>query len=194
MTGRPEGTDGSDHSYRMVVEERYKIIAYNRTMCQRLLPLHALVIVLQSAWLASPVLIGYTVNAFVYAFVVAEVVAVLFWSLAKVGTQKEDTFLLKGFSTTLLVMTCAVWGTTAGYFMVTDVKLRVPSLMASTVAQHLGWAEDDALQALDSLEVLFRAVVLAVVSATAFFGHALVQVKMKLRKQEKLRTQANKSE
>jgi hypothetical protein len=31
------------------------------------------------------------------------------------------------------------WGTTCGYFMVTDDKIRVPSLMAAAVASKFGW-------------------------------------------------------
>ncbi|XP_028752006.1 uncharacterized protein LOC114711741 [Neltuma alba] len=52
--GRPSGTDGSDYSYRMVVDSRYQLVARGKKRLSVLLPLQALFLLMAAIFAVLP--------------------------------------------------------------------------------------------------------------------------------------------
>ncbi|KAG2438803.1 hypothetical protein HXX76_005344 [Chlamydomonas incerta] len=84
MPPRPEGTDGSDWSYREVIEDRYKRMAVNMSATLLLHQVQSLAVILKLAWSAIPLYIAEgSPNHFFWAVLVLLVAGNLFFYMGK---------------------------------------------------------------------------------------------------------------
>ncbi|KAG2453340.1 hypothetical protein HYH02_001564 [Chlamydomonas schloesseri] len=84
MPPRPAGTDGSDWSYREVIEDRYKRMAVNMSASLLLHQIQSLAVVLKLAWLCIPVYISEgNPNQFLWALLALLVVGNVCFYLGK---------------------------------------------------------------------------------------------------------------
>eukprot|EP01025_Chloroclados_australasicus_P069190 TRINITY_DN971_c0_g1_i2.p1 TRINITY_DN971_c0_g1~~TRINITY_DN971_c0_g1_i2.p1 ORF type:complete len:183 (+),score=4.03 TRINITY_DN971_c0_g1_i2:88-636(+) len=96
MSGRrPVGTDGSDYSYRMVIESRYKNMATFRKYAKVFFYLQFLIVGVKLAWSMAPFLQGQQPPYWVYIMPAAEIIAVILYQQGGMGGNKESmTFLM----------------------------------------------------------------------------------------------------
>lgn len=91
-SGRPSGTDGSDFSYRMVVESRYQRVAEGRSRLARLILVQALHLVAGGALLLLSLSKGASVNKFAVLSVAAGFVAIV---VGELGRRRTMAVLLR---------------------------------------------------------------------------------------------------
>ncbi|KQJ97451.1 uncharacterized protein LOC100830229 [Brachypodium distachyon] len=90
--GRPSGTDGSDFSYRMVVDSRYQRVADGRSRLASLILVQALHQVAGGALLFLSLSKGAEVNKFAVLSVAAGLLAIL---LGELGRRRTMAVLLR---------------------------------------------------------------------------------------------------
>ncbi|GAB2216259.1 hypothetical protein Droror1_Dr00024029 [Drosera rotundifolia] len=92
VVGRPLGTDGSDFSYRMVVDSRYTRVAQGKSHLARLLLVQAFIVIGEALFAFLPILKGDIANVNHLSLVV-----VLFLSLfiGESGRRQSRTSFLK---------------------------------------------------------------------------------------------------
>ncbi|RLN41409.1 hypothetical protein C2845_PM01G37710 [Panicum miliaceum] len=91
-SGRPSGTDGSDFSYRMVVESRYQRVADGRSRLARLILVQALHQVAGGALLLLSLSKGKEVNKFAVLSTVAGLLAIV---VGELGRRRTMAVLLR---------------------------------------------------------------------------------------------------
>ncbi|XP_030512008.1 uncharacterized protein LOC115726326 isoform X2 [Rhodamnia argentea] len=62
LTGRPSGTDGSDFSFRMIVDSRYQKVARGRSQLQTLISIQAVIQLIRAVCLVLSILKGNVPN------------------------------------------------------------------------------------------------------------------------------------
>ncbi|XP_066373588.1 uncharacterized protein [Miscanthus floridulus] len=90
--GRPSGTDGSDFSYRMVVESRYQKVAEGRSRLARLILVQALHLVAGGALLLLSLSKGAAVNKFAVLSVAVGFLAIV---VGELGRRRTMAVLLR---------------------------------------------------------------------------------------------------
>ncbi|CAD6205529.1 unnamed protein product [Miscanthus lutarioriparius] len=90
--GRPSGTDGSDFSYRMVVESRYQRVAEGRSRLARLILVQALHLVAGGALLLLSLSKGAAVNKFAVLSVAVGFLAIV---VGELGRRRTMAVLLR---------------------------------------------------------------------------------------------------
>ncbi|KAL5231988.1 hypothetical protein ABZP36_030764 [Zizania latifolia] len=91
-SGRPSGTDGSDFSYRMVVDSRYQRVAEGRSRLARLILVQALHQVAGGVLLLLALLKGAEMNKFALMSMAAGLVAIV---LGEIGRRRTMAVLLR---------------------------------------------------------------------------------------------------
>ncbi|NP_001143573.1 uncharacterized LOC100276271 [Zea mays] len=86
-SGRPSGTDGSDFSYRMVVESRYQRVAEGRSRLARLILVQALHLVAGGLLLLLSLSKGAAVNKFAVLSMAAGFLAIVVGELGRMRTM-----------------------------------------------------------------------------------------------------------
>lgn len=105
---RPEGTDGSDFQYRMVIENRYKRLASTRKMLRLAVVSHTVYFALRTALHCTPLLNGAQVAL---QSQITGVVAALCTALYFLGTgkpNKENLSVLRAYGFLLLALVIGV--------------------------------------------------------------------------------------
>ncbi|XP_062201076.1 uncharacterized protein LOC133903657 [Phragmites australis] len=91
-SGRPSGTDGSDFSYRMVVDSRYQRVAEGRSRLARLILVQALHQVAGGALLLLSLSKGVEANKFAVLSVAAGLLAIV---VGELGRRRTMAVLLR---------------------------------------------------------------------------------------------------
>ncbi|XP_062205460.1 uncharacterized protein LOC133907431 [Phragmites australis] len=91
-SGRPSGTDGSDFSYRMVVDSRYQRVANGRSRLARLILVQALHQVAGGALLLLSLSKGAEANKFAVLSVAAGLLAIV---VGELGRRRTMAVLLR---------------------------------------------------------------------------------------------------
>ncbi|CAD7698128.1 unnamed protein product [Ostreobium quekettii] len=101
---RPEGTDGSDHLFRMLIEDRYHRLAILKKFNRIFFYCNIVLMVLMSAWHLIPLLEGQPYPKWAQILLALEVTAVVFWYISEPGTGREKLRRLKlyGFLTAVV--------------------------------------------------------------------------------------------
>ncbi|WVZ59551.1 hypothetical protein U9M48_009676 [Paspalum notatum var. saurae] len=94
-SGRPSGTDGSDFSYRMVVDSRYQRVAEGRSRLARLILVQALHQVAGSALLLLSLSKGAEANKFAVLSVAAGLLAIV---VGELGRRRSMAVLLRMYT------------------------------------------------------------------------------------------------
>ncbi|KAL6641293.1 hypothetical protein ACP70R_019474 [Stipagrostis hirtigluma subsp. patula] len=94
-SGRPSGTDGSDFSYRMVVDSRYQRVAEGRSRLARLILVQALHQVAGAALLFLSLSKGVEPNKFAVLSVAAGLLAIL---VGELGRRRTMAALLRMYT------------------------------------------------------------------------------------------------
>uniref|UniRef100_A0A1D1YXM8 Protein jagunal 1 n=1 Tax=Anthurium amnicola TaxID=1678845 RepID=A0A1D1YXM8_9ARAE len=96
VVGRPSGTDGSDFSYRMVVDQRYKKVAEGKSRLRKLLLAQAIIQVLGVVWMflsKSQEMGSSNITMFSIAFGFISLI------IGELGRQRSLVALLRLYST-----------------------------------------------------------------------------------------------
>ncbi|KAK3156883.1 hypothetical protein QOZ80_2AG0113340 [Eleusine coracana subsp. coracana] len=94
-SGRPSGTDGSDFSYRMVVDSRYQRVADGRSRLSRLILVQALHQLIGGALLLLSLSKGTEPNKFAVLSVAAGLLAIL---VGELGRRRTMATLLRMYT------------------------------------------------------------------------------------------------
>ncbi|KAJ1294895.1 hypothetical protein BS78_01G181100 [Paspalum vaginatum] len=94
-SGRPSGTDGSDFSYRMVVDSRYQRVAKGRSRLARLILVQALHQVAGGALLLLSLSKGAEANKFAVLSVAAGLLAIV---VGELGRRRSMAVLLRMYT------------------------------------------------------------------------------------------------
>ncbi|KAK9839288.1 hypothetical protein WJX81_005733 [Elliptochloris bilobata] len=153
MPPRPAGTDGSDHAYRMTIENRYKKQADTRKLMQRLAKLSSALVVLKLAWTVGLPLLKGGVNLLGenYALAGAAVAALLLYIIGSGATPllRENAIALQAYvSLQLLVAVLAARDAGRLFFWaeVPHAELRAGPLLAQGLAGELKVPQNAALR------------------------------------------------
>nr|XP_027187101.1 uncharacterized protein LOC101503943 isoform X2 [Cicer arietinum] len=90
--GRPSGTDGSDFSYRMVVDSRYQLVAKGRKCLSLRFIIEALFLFIGVIFAFLPGTKGDTPNTVALSSVIASIVLLI---IADIGRRRSQTSLLR---------------------------------------------------------------------------------------------------
>ncbi|CAI9785580.1 unnamed protein product [Fraxinus pennsylvanica] len=115
VTGRPLGTDGSDFSYRMVVNSRYQKVAEGKSRLLALILTQALVRILEAATLLLPTPKGEIVDRFYAASIVICFISLF---IGEFGRKHSRSFFLK-----LYLFGSSIAAVTSVAFLVKSEKL-----------------------------------------------------------------------
>ncbi|PUZ38346.1 hypothetical protein GQ55_9G188600 [Panicum hallii var. hallii] len=109
-SGRPSGTDGSDFSYRMVVESRYQRVAEGRSRLARLILVQALHQVAGGALLLLSLSKGKEVNKFAVLSAAAGLLALVVGELGRKRTMAVPLRLYTSLSSIAVAfsVTCII--------------------------------------------------------------------------------------
>ncbi|CAI8614711.1 unnamed protein product [Vicia faba] len=89
---RPSGTDGSDYSYRMVVDSRYQLVAKGKTRLAALFIIEALFLLIGGVFAVLPGKKDGTTNIVAISFVIASLVLLIIGDL---GRRRSRSSLLR---------------------------------------------------------------------------------------------------
>lgn len=98
MPPRPEGTDGSDHAYRMVIAERYQRMADYKHSITRLMATHVVLSLGKCAWTALGFMEGHPIPVYMLGMLAGEAAVIGVFAAAKMGTLKESLTALKVYN------------------------------------------------------------------------------------------------
>ncbi|XP_057433979.1 uncharacterized protein LOC130726700 [Lotus japonicus] len=110
--GRPSGTDGSDYSYRMVVDSRYQLVAKGKKRLSLLFIIEALVLLIGVVFAFLPGREQHIPNTAVFSSVIVSVVLVI---IADIGRRRSRSGLLRFYAiassiaTLQLIVSLAMW-------------------------------------------------------------------------------------
>lgn len=90
--GRPSGTDGSDYSYRMVVDSRYQLVAKGKKRLSVLFIIEALFLLIGAIFAFLPGIKEDTPNTVAISSVIASVVLLI---IADIGRRRSRSSLLR---------------------------------------------------------------------------------------------------
>ncbi|XP_004495765.1 uncharacterized protein [Cicer arietinum] len=90
--GRPSGTDGSDYSYRMVVDSRYQLVAKGKKRLSLLFIIEALFLLIGVIFAFLPGTKGDTPNTVAFSSVIASGVLLI---IADIGRRRSRSSLLR---------------------------------------------------------------------------------------------------
>ncbi|KAK7263843.1 hypothetical protein RJT34_31440 [Clitoria ternatea] len=93
--GRPSGTDGSDYSYRMVVDSRYQLVAKGKKRLSLLFIFEALILSIGIVFAFLPGIQDNTPNTLAFSSVV---VSFVFLIIANIGRKRSKSSLLRFYS------------------------------------------------------------------------------------------------
>ncbi|XP_057528181.1 uncharacterized protein LOC130806935 [Amaranthus tricolor] len=109
-TGRPSGTDGSDYSYRMVVDSRYTKVAKGKSRLSTFFLIQGLVLVGGLILTLLPLLKGENPDVFGISSVILSFLSLLIGELGR--RQSRSTFLkiylITSCAAVLLSLACAI--------------------------------------------------------------------------------------
>ncbi|XP_061341148.1 uncharacterized protein LOC133287510 [Gastrolobium bilobum] len=93
--GRPSGTDGSDYSYRMVVDSRYQLVAKGKKRLSLLFVIEALFLLVGVIFTFLPGIGEDTPNTVAFSSVIVSVVSLIF---ADIGRRRSRSSLLRFYA------------------------------------------------------------------------------------------------
>ncbi|KAK9822079.1 hypothetical protein WJX74_005556 [Apatococcus lobatus] len=111
MPPRPSGTDGTDHAYRMTIENRYRRLAEQRRTLRGLELASVLLVLLRTGYQQLPsILQGGQTPAASLPLLITTAASLLFYRLASSNKQgiQEGRFVLTLFSVVKLLMTAQI--------------------------------------------------------------------------------------
>ncbi|GBF87920.1 hypothetical protein Rsub_00632 [Raphidocelis subcapitata] len=185
MAPRPQGTDGSDHAYRMVIEQRYQRMADFKHVIVRLIATHVVLALAKAGWTTLGMLEGYAIPVHALGMLLGEAMVVGAYVAARLGTVKESLGALKAFN--LLQASVAATHVLSSWGYYTGVNA-VPHLYATIVTRRTagllsGFSEDFVQQTVQGFE-LFLDFTLGVFLLLAIkISHDMIKEKMELKKE-----------
>ncbi|MED6146046.1 hypothetical protein PIB30_030839 [Stylosanthes scabra] len=93
--GRPSGTDGSDYSYRMVVDSRYQLVAKGKQRLSRLFFIQGLFLLMGAIFAFLPVMKKDTPNKVALS---SALVSFISLAIAEIGRRRSRASLLRFYS------------------------------------------------------------------------------------------------
>lgn len=183
MPPRPEGTDGSDHRFREVVENRYKRIATLSRFCGKTVHAQLAAILLKSLLQGVAVLeMGYPQYSLVVLGV--DLCAFACWHFAHVGTSRESLRLLKTYNVLLAVVVALHVLMCYQYHNMWEEETRHPAVLrrylVSTgydVVEAETWA-----RRFHDVEYVYDVLSIVVLVATTWVNHLMILEKMDAKK------------
>ncbi|KAF7824891.1 putative transmembrane protein [Senna tora] len=93
--GRPSGTDGSDYSYRMVVDTRYQLVAKGKKRLALLFPLQAVLLLIGAVFAILPGTVEDAPNTLALSLAFGGLITLL---IAELGRRRSKANLLGVYS------------------------------------------------------------------------------------------------
>ncbi|XP_020238456.1 uncharacterized protein LOC109817586 [Cajanus cajan] len=94
-SGRPSGTDGSDYSYRMVVDSRYQLVAKGKKRLSRHFIIEAVLLLIGAVFAYLPGTDADSPNTVAYTSVIVSVVSLI---IANIGRTRSRSGLLRFYA------------------------------------------------------------------------------------------------
>ncbi|TKY68580.1 hypothetical protein E2542_SST04836 [Spatholobus suberectus] len=94
-SGRPSGTDGSDYSYRMVVDSRYQLVAKGKKRLSLHFITEAVLLLIGVIFAYFPGIEADTPNTVAYSSVIVSVVSLIF---GNIGRRRSRSGLLRFYA------------------------------------------------------------------------------------------------
>ncbi|GMH33569.1 hypothetical protein BSKO_01403 [Bryopsis sp. KO-2023] len=175
---RPEGTDGSDFGFRMVIHDRYKFMADLRKYNKILAFSHVPLLLLSCAWCSVGMLAGHPFPNAIGFLVVLEFFCLLSYFLAAPGTGREKLKYMKMYGF-LIGLIAAEHILTRYWYHVRHPKDELyPKVFAHYLELHYGVTNTASVQkTLEIGEATLDGVLWVILIAAAFVCRSYVLIK-----------------